>query len=318
MSSTMIPYIGICCAGAVFVDELTKILSVSKSYLLAAVIGSLLSPDLGGFKLCQGIAPEEEWSFFCGLILSGCMGQFISFQLPIFGAAIHNSQEMLFQGFIAGILSAPAGILVGGLMLGIPLAGIIFYCLPIWVICALIALGFFKKPALTQRILKLFGEFLQKLCAFFFIATVILLQTNPGIILSDLADCMIIFIKMLIIVIGGTIFAVLIQKFLKTDFTMKAFRLDPASFSGLLLNCISSIAMSPLWTQMSIRGKRMNAAFAVSGAYMLGGQLAFAMAAENTQVLLAYFIAKIVAGTLGIIIVLMQEKLLSNSLCENL
>lgn len=308
MSSTVLPYIGICCAGAVFVDKLTKILSMRQSYLPAVVIGSLLSPDLGAFKICQEIAPEKEWFFFCGLILSGCFGQFISFQLPIFSTTIKNSKNVLIQGFIAGIVAAPIGILTGGLVLGIPFTKMIFNCLPIWGICVLITFGFLKRPGQTKRILGLFGTFLQKLCVFLFAATIVLLQINPSIVLSNLADCMITFIKMLVIVIGGTILSVLIQKYLNTDFTMKVFHLDSVSFSGVLLNSISSIAMSPLWGQMSSRGKHINAAFAVSGAYIFGGQLTFAMAAEDNQVLLAYFTAKIIAGASGIIIVLLQDK----------
>ena len=70
MSSTILPYIGICCVGAVLVGKLTQVLSVSESYLPAIIIGSLLSPDLGGFKLCQEIVREQEWFFFCSLILA--------------------------------------------------------------------------------------------------------------------------------------------------------------------------------------------------------------------------------------------------------
>jgi len=308
MSATILPYIGICCAGAVFIGKLTEVLSVSQSYLPAVIIGSLLSPDLGGFKICQKIAPEKEWFFFCGLILSGCVGQFISFQLPIFGAAIKDSRDILIQGFIAGIIAAPVGILVGGLALGIPFTGIIFHCLPIWVICALMTLGFLKMPSLTKRILQMFGNILQNLCILLFAATIVLLQIDPSIVLKDLADCMVTFIKMLVIVIGGTILSALIQRYLKADFLMKIVHLDPFSFSGMLLNSISSIAMSPLWTQMSTRGKRINAAFAVSGAYILGGQLTFAMAAEDGRVLFAYFAAKIAAGILSVIIAVLQEK----------
>lgn len=313
MSSTILPYIGICCVGAVLVGKLTQVLSVSESYLPAIIIGSLLSPDLGGFKLCQEIVREQEWFFFCSLILAGCIGQFISFQLPIFSSTIHDSQDILIQGFIAGIIAAPAGILTGGVVIGIQLLSILCNCLPVWAICILIAVGFLKRPALTQRVLKMFGEVLQSLCIGLFAAVVILLQINPDSILGHLADSMVTFIKMLVIVIGGTILSALIQKCLKVSFTMKVFHLDPVSFSGILLNSISSVAMSPLWPQMSPLGKRINAAFAVSGAYMLGGQMTFAIAAENSRVLAAFFSAKIVAGALSILITVVQSELFMRS-----
>lgn len=311
MSSTMLPYIGICCGGAVFLNSLTSILSTSPSYLPAAIIGSLLSPDLGGYHLCQALAPEKEWFLFCSLILSGCIGQFISFQLPIFGTAIHDSQDTLIQGFIAGIITAPLGVLTGGMILGISLSNMLFNCLPIWIICALITFGFFKRPNFTQQVLRLFGRFLQNLCILLFAATVILLQINPDVVLSHLADSMITFVKMLTMVIGGTILSTLIQRYLKAEWIANVFHLESVSFCGMLLNSISSIAMSPLWTQMSPRGKRINAAFAVSGAYMFGGQLIFAVKAESSRGLLAYFAAKLIAGISGILLALVQEKLFS-------
>ena len=64
---------------------------------------------------------------------------------------------------------------------------------------------------------------------------------------------------------------------------------------------------------MSPRGKRINAAFAVSGAYMLGGQMTFAIAAENSRVLAAFFSAKIVAGALSILITVVQSELFMRS-----
>lgn len=309
MSSTLLPYIGICCGGAVFLNNLSGIIPMGQSYLPAAVIGSLLSPDLGGFRLCQEAAPDETWFFFCGLILSGCIGQFISFQLPIFSAAIRDSQDILIQGFIAGIVTAPLGVLAGGLLLGISLSRMLVSCLPIWIICALITLGFLKKPDFTQRVLRLFGRFLRNLCILLFAATVVLLQIHPGAVSDNLADSMTTFVKMLIMVIGGTVLSSLVQRYLKAGFPMRAFHLDSASLCGMLLNSISSIAMTPQWAHMSERGKRVNAAFAVSGAYMFGGQLIFAVKTESRQVLLAYFAAKIIAGAASVVLALLQEAL---------
>ena len=56
------------------------------------------------------------------------------------------------------------------------------------------------------------------------------------------------------------------------------------------------ISMLPLYGRMDVRGKVMNAAFTVSGAFCLGGQLAFVAAVATGQQVTAFLVAKLAAG----------------------
>ena len=52
------------------------------------------------------------------------------------------------------------------------------------------------------------------------------------------------------------------------------------SVVGLIISLATCISMIPMMEKMDDRGKVMNAAFAVSGSFVLGGQLAFIASVE--------------------------------------
>lgn len=307
-SACILPYIGICCVGPILIELLFGDATSSTSVAPAVVLGSLLPPDLGGLKLGLRLAPTVEWGLFCGLVLAGCFGQFIGFQLSVLNAAIPDSRDSLIQGFIAGIASAPAGILLGGIILGLPFVELFYSCLPILILCGLLAVGFLMRPHITQKILQYVSSAVLAACVGLFAVAAILLFLYPHLILEALGDSMIAYVRMMIVITGGTVLSGFIAKYVKAGFVERTFRINATSFTGLILNIINSMAMVPLWTQMDTRGKRMNAAFAVSGSYVLGGQLTFATGTGHDMAVYAFMSAKIAAGILGIALILFQER----------
>ena len=67
---------------------------------------------------------------------------------------------------------------------------------------------------------------------------------------------------------------------------------------GLLANLVSNVSMLPLYSRMDVRGKVMNAAFCVSGAFIIGGQLAF-VSGVAPEAVGAFFACKLVGGILS-------------------
>lgn len=65
---------------------------------------------------------------------------------------------------------------------------------------------------------------------------------------------------------------------------------------GLIISLATCISMIPMMEKMDDRGKVMNAAFAVSGSFVLGGQLAFIASVEPPSVVSAFIAAKLVGG----------------------
>ena len=72
---------------------------------------------------------------------------------------------------------------------------------------------------------------------------------------------------------------------------------------GLLTSLVSSVSMLPLYPRMDARGRMINAAFTVSGAFVLGGQMAFAAGVADGRAVAAYFATKLAGGLLALILV---------------
>jgi ethanolamine transporter len=74
-------------------------------------------------------------------------------------------------------------------------------------------------------------------------------------------------------------------------------RINEYAVIGLFISLATSISMLPMFSKMDRRGKVMNAAFTVSGAFVLGGQLAFVSSVQSSSAIIAiYMITKIVSG----------------------
>lgn len=305
-SSFVVPYIGICCLGPLLVDRVITIVPSHAIFDPAAVLGSLLAPDLGGFKLSLKIAHDPAIGAFAGVVIAGCFGQFISFQLPMLSAAITQSPQLLIEGFVIGLACAPVGMLLGGIFLGLSVMDLLSCLLP-FVVCGLATAGFMRYPKWTQAILQRLGLILQRACVLFFGIVVVLLFGRHNRMITLLADCMVSYVRMLVVIIGGCVFSGLVTRYLKMDIFEKVLQVNKVSVIGLLLNCVNSIAITPLWADMDDHGKRMNAAFAVSGAYIIGGQ--FAVIGENgdSRLIYAFFISKLAAGILSLFLLIMRK-----------
>ena len=69
---------------------------------------------------------------------------------------------------------------------------------------------------------------------------------------------------------------------------------------GLFLSFIQSLAMLPLFSKMDKRGKVLNAAFSVAGAYVVGGQMTLVASLIPGNWVTAYMISKVLSGGLAV------------------
>lgn len=76
---------------------------------------------------------------------------------------------------------------------------------------------------------------------------------------------------------------------------------------GIILSFGTSIAMLPLFSKMNQKGKILNAAFSLSGAFVFGGQLGF-IAGVNPDSITWFVVVKLVAGIAGLLIANLFEK----------
>ena len=312
--SFVVPYIGICCFGPLLLNRLLEAAPAKSPFDPAILLGSLLAPDLGGFKLSLGFASDPLIGAFSAVVIAGCFGQFISFQLPMLSASIRESPHLLTEGFIIGLIAAPVGMLLGGLYLGLSAMAFVRCALP-FLICALIAAGFLLRPELTQAVLQRLGLLLQRTCVVFFCIVIVLLFLQNDKVVPLLADCMVSYVRMLVVIIGGCVLSGTVTRYVKMEQLEGMLKINKASITGLLLSCVNSIAITRLWQDMDRQGKRMNAAFAVSGAYLIGGQFAVISEAGDSRLICAFFISKLTAGVLAVII--LRRRISKETLPQN-
>ncbi|MEE0559418.1 MAG: ethanolamine utilization protein EutH [Bulleidia sp.] len=115
--------------------------------------------------------------------------------------------------------------------------------------------------------------------------------------------------QMSIIVSGSLVFCeIVLRKFSRQiEKVGQILQIDKYSVMGIILSFGTSIAMLPLFSKMNQKGKILNAAFSLSGAFVFGGQLGF-IAGVNPNSITWFVVVKLVAGIAGLLIANLCEK----------
>lgn len=310
LGSLTISVIGIYCVVITFVNSHIDTLSKLNDYLFfdsSVIIGALLAPDIGGYPIVSQIAQNEGLVIFSGVLLTSTIGTTISFQLPVFLSFLHKNEiSNLMRGFIIGIITIPIGLLFSYPFLNIDLKTFIINLIPILFICILIAVMIMKIPVLTIRILSLLANGIKALSYLFFLILILglYIPSLQYVELSLIQESLLMVLKMVIIVSGSMVLSEMILKYCSQYIQIIADKLsiNKESVVGFILNCASSLAMLPLYSKMDRKGKLINAAFSVSGAYVLGGQLGF-IASVNNDYVSVFVSVKVLCGILAVLLI---------------
>lgn len=308
MGSIAMSMIGFYCIAITLIQNNVSIITnISKNSPLdpSVIIGSILAPDMGGFSIVSGLH-NSSFLIFSGIILSSTLGQTISFQLPIFLASLKKDDLPTFiNGLVYGILSLPLVLVVVALYLNIP--NLFINLLPILLLCLILVIALYVSYKKTIFVLTFFGYIIRILSILLFAMVILqLFFTNLSFTKQSLiAEAMIIVLRMCIIVCGSMVLSnIIIKRFSKLIFVIgQKLGINSTSVVGLLLSLGTSIAMVPLYSQMDRKGKMMNAAFSVAGAYVFGGQLGFVSGVVSNQDVLIYILSKLFAGIIAIVLV---------------
>lgn len=316
MGSLAVSIIGIYCVGITFVQQNIDVFTKLNDYLFfdsSVLIGMLLCPDTGGYPIISQICTNPDIIIFSGVLLTSILGQTISFQLPIFLAFLDQKEiNNLMRGFIVGIIMVPIGLLASYFFIDIPFQTLIINLLPILLICIVIAVSIIKAPRLTVKVFSGFASFI-KLLSYIMFFIVILGLYIPSLSYVDYAlveESTVMILKMIIIICGSMVLSEMILKFGSRYIEAIAHKLqiNKESVVGFILNCASSLAMLPLYSKMDTKGKLINAAFSVSGAYIFGGQLGFISSVAGEYVTVYVFV-KLLCGVLSVLCIsLMYRK----------
>lgn len=315
MGTVAVSVTGIYCVGISIARQSGAVSQVSQGFLPdpSLIIGCLLAPDMGATPIASALSGSQALGYFSGIVVAGCMGQLISFQLPVLLSTLEEKDKsFIMKGFLFGLVTVPAGLLAGGMVLMLEWRELFANIGPIAGVCALLGAAFFKAGPLLEKLLLFFGSAIRAASQLLFCVIVWeLFFPGRGILGRELVyESLALVIKMTLIISGGMVFSSLCQRYLLTPLTWaaKKININEASVIGLILNCINSMAMIPLICEMDERGKQINGAFAVSGAYLLGGQMAFIAAIGDEKVFYAWFLSKLAAGFFAVLLVTAVSK----------
>lgn len=313
MGSLALAMVGVVSLAPVLANILRPIVSPIYTMLgadPAMFAGTLLACDMGGYSLGMELASTEVAGKFSGLILGSMMGATIVFTIPVsLGIIEEKDREYLAKGVLAGIITIPIGCLAGGLVAGYSLSMIIANLIPIIIVAALISLGLWKIPEKMTKGFTLFGQ-----------GVVIIITLGLAAIVIETLTGIVVIPGMAPISEGistvGAIAITLAGAFPLVHFITKVFNkpllklggllgMNDKAAAGLIATLANNIPMFGLMKDMDTRGKIINVAFAVSGAFVFGDHLGF-IAGVDKSMIFPMVVGKLVGGISAIILAIIM------------
>lgn len=266
---------------------------------------SLIAVDMGGYNIASNIADSNEFVIFSGILMASILGCTLSFTLPLaLGLVKDKYINSLSKGFLSGIITAPIGLFIGGLILRIDLSKLFINLLPIIILSIILCIGIILKPKVCVLIFNYIG----KIIVFISILGLIIqgIYSIVGIKIVDeimpLQDTLYIVGKIAIFLGGAYVMLNFIQRIFEKQFNKLAKKIgvNSNSISAFIGSFASAIIVFDNFHKLDEKGRVLCSAFSVSGAYVLGGQLGYIASVEKDYILLYVFI-KILSGILAII-----------------
>lgn len=276
------------------------------------VPSSLFANDMGGTTLSLQVGKSDSIKFYNAYIVSSMMGCVISYMLPVsMGLVKRENHNELFFGLLCGIVTIPVGCFVAGLVCGLPVLELLINLLPLCIlsIILMLALIFFRKICI--KIFSVFGFIMETislvglLCAMFTFLTKIEICKH----FETLENAALVCVNASVTLAGALPFVFIISKLLNKPLNKLGSKIgiDGLAAASLLSTIVTSTPTLSMMNQMNKKGIALNAAFAVSAGFAIGGHLAFTMAFDGDYVL-PMIIGKLISGVCGFLLALLLYK----------
>lgn len=269
-------------------------------------ISSILACDMGAYHTALEIAKNKELVVFSGLLLGSMLGATISYTIPVASRLIEKEDYPYFiKGILAGIITLPIGNIIGGIMIKMRLSQILINLIPVIFISLLLCIGLIKLP---KKTISLFSKF-NKVIVFIGLISLIIgiIQKLTGLTLiknmKQLDEGLLIVGNIAVFLSGAYPMTYIITKVFSKAFNKigKRFGIGENGVAGIIVTLANNIPAFSMMKEMNIRGKIIVTSFAVSGAFVLGGQLGFVASVEPSYII-PVVIGKLTSGISGIIL----------------
>ena len=267
---------------------------------------ALFANDMGGASLCDAVAVDPVIGRLNGLVVSAMMGCTVSFTIPYSLETVKKEQHReLLIGLLCGVTTIPVGCFIAGLMLAIPLPALLVNLAPLIAFAALIVIGLLRCPDVCVKIFNAFGIAIRILITVGLALSILDYTLGIRLIpnLGSFDEAMGICIGACVMLAGTFPLMHVVSRLLRRHMRRLGGKagINEVSAIGLLGQLATSRTAYETMKHMDKKGVVLNAAFSVSGAFLIGGHLAFTMAMDAT--LVEEMIAgKLIAGVLSVIV----------------
>lgn len=266
---------------------------------------SIFANDMGGAPLAKEVAKDQTIGMFNAMVVSSMMGATISYTIPLsLGCVKNEKHKELMLGLLCGIVTIPIGCIFSGIVCKIPPITLMFNLLPLLIFAIIIAISLWFAPNKCIKIFNVLGLMIKTIATVGLILgiTELLIGFKPIKSAANMLESTEICINAAIVLSGAftllTIFSKILSKPMeKLGNTLK---INKNSTLGFISTLANNVPTFKIMDDMDSKGAVLNSAFAVSGAFVLGDQLAFTLAFEPSY-LLPMLIAKIISGLSAII-----------------
>ncbi len=315
MGSLAVAMLGIICLAPVLASLLAPVVVPVYSFLgadPAMFAGTILACDMGGAALAQELALTPEAAALGGLLAGSMLGATIVFTIPVaLGILREEDRPALAKGILCGIITIPAGLIVGGLVAGFPITMVLRNLIPVAIIAALIALGLWKWEKAMIKGFQVFGKGVIILITVGLAAAIF--ESLTGIVLipglAPLYDGFETVGAIAIVLAGAFPLVYTVTKLLRKPLLALGKRLgiNDTAAAGLIASLANSIATFGMVKDMDDRGKVVNIAFAVSAAFVFGDHMGFT-AGFDPQMLPAVIAGKLIGGIAAVAVALLLTR----------
>lgn len=276
------------------------------------IFGSILAIDMGGYQLALDLAQDPELGRFFAVIVTSCFGCTVVFSIPVgLGALSPDDHPLFIKGLLLGFTAMPFSILASGLVFGLSAAQILWNCLPVLLLSALLCVGILLKPGAMSKGFQVVAKAIRIVGTVGLIAAAIRHICGIEILkgMPPLLEAMETICSIGITLLGSMPLAELFQRVMKRPLAWirQKTGLNPASTTALLLSTVTVTATIALIPEMDKRGKVVVSAFIVCGCSIFGSHVAFTMSAQPDMVT-ALLCSKLVGGLLGAVFALFATR----------
>ena len=278
----------------------------------AMFAGTILANDMGGAVLAKELSADPQAALLGGVLTGSMLGATIVFTIPVaLGILREEDTPALAKGILAGIVTIPLGILVGGLVAGFSLMMILRNLIPVVLLAALIALGLWKAEKAMIKGFRIFGRVIIALITLGLVLSIFQALTGltlvPG--LAPIEEGFQTVGSIAIVLAGAFPLVYVITKLLRKPLLKLGGLLgvNDTAAAGLIASLANSIATFGMLKDMDNRGKVVNMAFAVSAAFVFGDHLGFT-AGFAPEMLPAVIIGKLTGGISAVAVALLLTR----------